>query len=89
MARTARRHFYTFVFFALFALVFTAFLLVAGYYYLAGAPNASLQSFTPGLPALFLGFMARNEFRAWRAARKTEARLKAKAAAAAVAERVG
>ena len=73
MPRSARSHLLTFVLLSVFAMVFGAFLVYGGYKYVTGAENVTLKSLAPGLPAVYLGFMARNEFRAMRAARKSEA----------------
>ena len=78
MARSANSHLLVFCMLALFALIFASFLFYAAYFYVTDGTNMTLKSFAPGVPAFFLGFMARNEFRAMRAARKTEARMKAR-----------
>lgn len=78
MARSANSHLFVFIMLALFASVFASFLLYAAYFYVTDGKNMTLESFAPGVPAFFLGFLARNEFRAMRAARKTEARMKAR-----------
>ena len=54
-------------------MIFAGFLLIAAYYYFTDGKNMTLESFAPGAPALFLGFLARNQFRSYRAARKYEA----------------
>lgn len=80
MARSANSHLFVFVMLALFASIFVGFLLYAAYFYITDGENMTIKSFAPGVPAFFLGFLARNEFRAMRAARKTEARMKARRA---------
>lgn len=80
MPRSANSHLLVFTLLALFALLFAGFLLYAAYFYFTDGENMTLKSFAPGVPAFFLGFLARNEFRAMRAARKTEARMKARRA---------
>lgn len=74
MPRSSRRHLFIFILLLLFTLVFAGFLAVATYYYLSGAENVTIKSFAPGLPAIYLGFMARKEWRAMKAMRKMEAR---------------
>jgi len=74
MPRSSRRHLLVFAILILFTLVFAGFLAVAGYYYFTGAKNVTIKSFSPGLPAVYLGFMARKEWRAMQAMRKMEAR---------------
>lgn len=76
MARTAKKHLFTGLLLAFFSLLFAGFLLYAAYFYVVDGTNMTLASFAPGVPAFFLGFMARNELRAMRAARKTEARMR-------------
>lgn len=88
MARTARRHYFTSALLGLFSLVFAAFLGVAAYYYFQGAEGMDIKSFAPGLPAFFLFFMARKEWRSARAARNMERRRRKKAGAVAGAEAV-
>ena len=68
----SRKHLLTGLALAGFATVFAAFLGVAAYYYFAGDREMTMESFAPGAPALFLGFLARNQFRSYRAARKHE-----------------
>lgn len=72
MARSANSHLLSFIALTLFALIFGSFLAYAGWKYFTDGKNMSIKSFAPGAPAFFLGFMARNEFRSMRAARKTE-----------------
>jgi hypothetical protein len=84
MARTFRRHLVTFLILLFFTLLFTGFLLAAAYYFFSGSENVSLQSFSPGLPAIYLGFMAWKEWKAMVSTRKMDAR-KRKAAALAAA----
>ncbi|MEM6770152.1 MAG: hypothetical protein AAF597_06170, partial [Bacteroidota bacterium] len=80
MPQTANSHLFRFIMLALFASLFAGFLLYAAYFYFTDGENMTLKSFAPGVPAFFLGFLARTEFRAMRAARKTEARMKARRA---------
>ncbi|MFT7120461.1 MAG: hypothetical protein ACJAZ9_000634 [Neolewinella sp.] len=77
MARSSRSHLLVFLIVAFFALLFTGFLVTAAYYYFTDGKNMTIKSFAPGLPAVYLGFMARNEWRAMRLTRKTEAKRKA------------
>ena len=72
MPRSANSHLFTFILLTLFASVFATFLVFAAYKYVTDGENMELKSFAPGVPAFFLGFLARNEFRGMRAARKTE-----------------
>lgn len=69
----SRKHLITGILLASFSALFTAFLLTAAYFYFTDGTNMTLKSFSPGAPALFLGFLARNQFRSYRAARKLEA----------------
>lgn len=69
----SRKHLFTGLALAAFASVFATFLVVAAYYYFTDGRDMKLESFAPGAPALFLGFLARNQFRSYRAARKHEA----------------
>ena len=68
----ARKHLITGIALAAFALIFASFLAVAAYFYFTDGRNMTLKSFAPGAPALFLGFLSRNQFRSYRAARKLE-----------------
>lgn len=80
MARSAKSHFIVFLVLTAFSLAFTGFLVYAAWFYFTDGENMTIKSFAPGLPAVYLGFMARNEFRGMRAARKTEANRKKRAA---------
>ncbi|NJC25091.1 hypothetical protein [Neolewinella antarctica] len=68
----ARKHLITALALAIFASIFLGFLITTGYFYLTDGTNMTLKSFSPGAPALFLGFLARNQFRSYRTARKHE-----------------
>ncbi|OAV45573.1 hypothetical protein [Lewinella sp. 4G2] len=68
----ARKHLITGIALGLFALVFAGFLIAAAYFYFTDGENMTIKSFAPGAPALFLGFLSRNQFRSYRAARKLE-----------------
>ena len=68
----ARKHLIVGIALAAFASVFAAFLLTAAYFYFTDGKNMTLESFAPGAPALFLGFLSRNQFRSYRAAKKHE-----------------
>lgn len=74
MPRSANRHLVSFIIFSVFVLAFTAFLVVTAYYYVNGAENVTIKSFAPGVPAFFLFFLARKEWRSMRAARNMEKR---------------
>ncbi|WP_026232112.1 hypothetical protein [Neolewinella persica] len=76
MPRSSNRHFVSFLIFSIFVLAFSAFLAVTAYYYLNGAENVTIKSFAPGVPAFFLFFLARKEWRSMRAARNMEKRKK-------------
>jgi hypothetical protein len=74
--RSSNRHLVSFVIFSVFVLAFSAFLVVTGYYYLTGEENVTIKSFAPGVPAFFLFFLARKEWRSMRASRNMEKRKK-------------
>lgn len=74
MARSSRKHYINFSIFSLFVIAFGSFLVVAAYYYLNGAENMTIKSFAPGVPAFFLFFLARKEWRSAKAARNMEKR---------------
>lgn len=76
MARSARKHYLNFLIFSAFVLAFSTFLVVTAYYYVSGAENVDIKSFAPGVPAFFLFFLARKEWRSARAARNMEKRKK-------------
>lgn len=80
MPRSANSHFLSFIALTVFAAVFASFLGYAAWKYFTDGDNMTIKSFAPGAPAFFLGFMARNEFRGMRAARKTEKVRRARAA---------
>ena len=81
MAKTAKKSLFLFFVLTIFALLFGAFLAVGAYYYLTGKEGVTLASLSPGLPAIYLGFMARREWQGMRAARKVEAFRRRKAEA--------
>lgn len=81
MARSARRHFINAAIIGLFALVFAGFLATAAYYFVTGSERATLQSFAPGVPAFFLFFLARKEWRNGVVTRQMAVRRRAKEAA--------
>ena len=89
MARTARRQFLNAVIISLFALAFTAFLVAAAYHYAIGTEGVTFKSFAPGVPAFFLFFLARREWRNAITTRQMAARRRAKAASEKEAEAVG
>jgi hypothetical protein len=74
--RSSNRHLVSFIIFSIFVLAFSAFLAVTAYYYLTGAENVTIKSFAPGVPAFFLFFLARKEWRSMRASRNMEKRKK-------------
>lgn len=74
MSRSSQRHLFNFIVFSVFVLAFAGFLVVAAWYYFHGAENVTIKSFAPGVPAFFLFFLARKEWRAMRAAQKMEKR---------------
>jgi hypothetical protein len=74
--RSSNRHLVSFIIFSIFVLAFSAFLVVTAYYYLNGAENVTIKSFAPGVPAFFLFFLARKEWRSMRASRNMEKRKK-------------
>jgi hypothetical protein len=76
MARSSRKHYVNFVIFSLFVVAFGSFLVVAAYYYVSGAENMTIKSFAPGVPAFFLFFLARKEWRSAKAAKNMEMRRK-------------
>lgn len=78
MPRSARRHFVSAAVIGGFALLFAAFLAVTAYHYFTGAEGVGLASFAPGLPAVFLGFLARREWRNGVLTRRTARRLAAR-----------
>lgn len=69
----ARKHLIIGISLALFASIFACFLIAAAWFYFTDGKNMTIESFAPGAPALFLGFLSRNQFRSYRAARKLEA----------------
>ena len=73
MSKTAKKHLITASALAAFATVFASFLLAAAYFYFTDGKNMNIKSFAPGAPALFLGFLARNQFRSYREVRKHDA----------------
>ena len=75
MARTPTRHYINCAIFGLFALVFAGFLGVTAYHYFNGAENVDIKSFGPGVPAFFLFFMARKEWRSAKAVSNMKKRL--------------
>lgn len=74
MARSSRKHFINFAVFSLFSLTFASFLAVAAYYYFTDGKDMTIKSFAPGVPAFFLFFLARKEWRSARAVRNMERR---------------
>lgn len=74
VARSSRKHYINFAIFSLFVLAFGSFLVIAAYYYFSGAENMTVKSFAPGVPAFFLFFLARKEWRSAKAARNMEKR---------------
>lgn len=74
MSRSSNRHLFNFLVFSFFVLAFSAYLVITAWYYARGADHVNIKSFTPGLPAFFLFFLARKEWRAMRAARNMEKR---------------
>lgn len=80
MPRSAKSHLTVFIVLTVFSLLFSGFLVYAAWFYFTDGENMTIKSFAPGLPAVYLGFMARNEFRGMRAARKTERNRAARAA---------
>lgn len=76
MARSARKHYISFAIFSAFVIAFSTFLVVTAYYYVTGKENMDIKSFAPGVPAFFLFFLARKEWRSARAARNMEKRKK-------------
>jgi hypothetical protein len=76
MARSARKHYVSFIIFSVFVIAFSTFLIVTAYYYVTGKENVDIKSFAPGVPAFFLFFLARKEWRSARAARNMEKRKK-------------
>ena len=80
MARSSRKHYINFAVFSLFSLTFASFLGVAAYYYFTDGKDMTVQSFAPGVPAFFLFFLARKEWRSARAVRNMERRKKSPSA---------
>lgn len=80
MARSSRKHYINFAVFSLFSLTFASFLVVAAYYYFTDGKDMTVKSFAPGVPAFFLFFLARKEWRSARAVRNMERRKKSPAA---------
>jgi len=74
VARSSRKHYVNCAVFSVFALAFGSFLMIAAYYYLRGDENMTIKSFAPGVPAFFLFFLARKEWRSAKAARNMEKR---------------
>lgn len=74
MARSSRKHYINFAVFSLFSLTFASFLVVAAYYYFTDGKDMTIKSFAPGVPAFFLFFLARKEWRSARAVRNMERR---------------
>lgn len=80
MARSSRKHYISFAVFSLFSLTFASFLAVAAYYYFTDGKDMTIKSFAPGVPAFFLFFLARKEWRSARAVRNMERRRSTSAA---------
>jgi hypothetical protein len=74
VARSSRKHYINFAVFSLFSLTFASFLVVAAYYYFTDGKDMTMKSFAPGVPAFFLFFLARKEWRSARAVRNMERR---------------
>jgi hypothetical protein len=74
VARSSRKHYINFAVFSLFSLTFASFLAVAAYYYFTDGKDMTIKSFAPGVPAFFLFFLARKEWRSARAVRNMERR---------------
>jgi len=76
VARSSRKHYINFAIFSLFSLTFASFLGVAAYYYFTDGKDMTVKSFAPGVPAFFLFFLARKEWRSAQAVRNMERRKK-------------
>ena len=76
MARSSRKHYVNCAIFGLFSLTFASFLVVAAYYYFTDGKDMTIESFAPGVPAFFLFFLARKEWRSARATRIMERKQK-------------
>lgn len=71
---TPTRHYINAAVFGVLCLAFAGFLAYTAYHYLSGTENVTVKSFAPGVPAFFLFFLARREYRSAGAARKTRER---------------
>ena len=58
----------------LFAAFFLGYLAYTAYLLISGNPNTKLGSLTPGLPGIFLFFLARKQWRSAQAAKRWQKR---------------
>jgi len=73
MAKSSRSYILPLTLLSLFAIAFLGFLVVAGYYYLTGVEGVTIKSLAPGLPGIYLAFMAHKQWKGMQATKKVEA----------------
>ncbi|MEM1359259.1 MAG: hypothetical protein AAGF89_13710 [Bacteroidota bacterium] len=81
MAKSSRSYILPLTLLSLFALAFLGYLGYAAYLYLIGAENVTIKSLAPGLPGIYLAFMAHKQWKGMQATKKVEAHRRRKALA--------
>jgi len=74
LPRSSKKHYLNFVIFSVFTLAFASFLVYGGYHLITGTENVTIKSLAPGVPAFFLFFLTRKEWRSAVASRNMERR---------------